>query len=483
MDTPHTTSQRLNQDLCLAYIAKNLLALAPANLSATTFGIELEVLPFFCPAEKQKKPALRPQLLPFNQGKPNLFALLHELVQAQAWQLLLEEHSSAQRPLLGKIVTDHHDYFTCEPGGQLEFSSAPFVSFSAARLRLTAVQRQLDQLFAAHHATLLQVGANPWYSVEEIGLRFTKPRYLAMDAYFSRLSPLGRKMMRQTASIQVSLDAGNDEETMVERYLASQLLSPFAAALFANSPYIGGEKPSSIDGHRAHIWANFEAARSGFPALTKICNERSLAACQQSYLDFLLAAPVIFISSLDFRVPTAPLTFAHWLREGYQGIMPSIEDFSVHCSLHFPEVRPRGTFLELRSVDCQARLWQLVPAAFFAGLLYDSKARQAILGRLLPFVDKLPQLHGAAAYGLQQAEIAEIAAFLMSQAEAGFSRLPANFRDPETTQALQLFNKCFTAEGKTPGGALRQAVLAEGRDFPHLDTYRRIEEHWQDLFA
>ena len=89
---------------------------------------------------------------------------------------------------------------TLEPGGQLEYSSAPSEDFGGC---LRQVHRFMDLLAALRERHGIHVffgGANPLHTVEQIGLAIPKPRYRLMDSYFPRVGEMGRRMMRQTSS-------------------------------------------------------------------------------------------------------------------------------------------------------------------------------------------------------------------------------------------------------------------------------------------
>ncbi len=48
---------------------------------------------------------------------------------------------------------------------------------------------------------------------------------------FYGISPYGRRMMRQTCTMQVNLDFGSSEEMLAKRYVAANLIAPFATAI------------------------------------------------------------------------------------------------------------------------------------------------------------------------------------------------------------------------------------------------------------
>ncbi len=172
-----------------------------------------------------------------------LVPVLRQLSQAKGWKTQNQDETP-DAPLL-KIELPQSDLISFEPGGQIEFSSVPYPCLEQACERMRHVFVELDEGLEQHGLKRVELGINPFASVDEIGLQMTKPRYRAMDKHFSSYWPEGRRMMRQTCTLQVNLDFGPDEATLWRRYLVSQLMAPFATAIFANSLSSRGGSPGT----------------------------------------------------------------------------------------------------------------------------------------------------------------------------------------------------------------------------------------------
>ena len=86
-------------------------------------------------------------------------------------------------------------------------------------------------------------------------------RYDAMETYFDRAGPEGRRMMCSTAAIQVNVGLGPGE--MVEhRWRLAHQLGPTLAAAFANSPLMHGV-PSGWASGRLAAWRSLDRTRQG----------------------------------------------------------------------------------------------------------------------------------------------------------------------------------------------------------------------------
>ena len=361
-------------------------------------GLEIEMLPLFLRGED------KPARVPLQGTSQCLAAWLRDIAREESWTL--KESTEHGETLLTNIFLDQDDNLSFEPGGQLEFSSKPYGCLSQATARTRVIQEKLDRkLYELGGVTLAQIGLNPWHTVEEIGLQMTKSRYLAMNEFFGGVSEYGPRMMRQTCTVQVNLDFGNSESVMAKRYLASLLVAPFSGSVF-NYSGISATAPTGMTGLRSKIWRHMDPSRTGVPPLANLKNRLDKKSCVQTYFDFLMAARVVFVTGLNYKVMHKPTTWAQWMEHGIDGAFPDEQDFETHLSLLFPEVRARG-FLELRSVDCQSRVWQFVPAAWWTGLLYDDAACEQVLELLLPFEARMTELLDAAPQGLQHPVLAE----------------------------------------------------------------------------
>jgi len=265
-----------------------------------------------------------------------------------------------------------------EPGGQLELSPAPRPTAAALTLELRRLIAQAERICTERGVRLLSVGTNPYHTCAEVPLRTPAPRYLAMQRLFDRVGPDGRRMMRLTASLQVSVDllpgaAGR------EQWLVANLAGPPLAAAFPNSPWRDG-RPAGIPGARTRIWQGVDPSRTGYDG-----RHLDLIDPVGAYHAFAAAAA-------RFPIPEAARP-------------------SYHLSTLFPPVRPRGGYLELRYLDAQPveRLGEVIGTV--SRLLYDPRARRDALDLLFPRAGDQARAWDEAAVGHspQAADLLEIA--------------------------------------------------------------------------
>lgn len=475
------SGEKLTLPLCYSYIDETLFKLSPPQLQEKHptwpgyVGVEIEMLPVNSKGNAESIPS------PYARKESPVIPTLSKLAQEKGWELVYEKHEDETLVLVLKISSG--ETITFEPGGQVEYSSQPFRCLEDAEERLSEIQTLIDSVLKDKGVTLLQTGVNPWHGVEEVGIQNPKHRYIAMNQYFKNIaSPTAVWMMRQTCSIQVCLDFGQEDSLMLKRYLAAQLIAPTAAAIFANSPYREKKFTDSLLSHRTSIWRSLDSKRTGFVGLKELAKNLTREVCVQTYLDFALSSPVVFVEHMGYFVPTNALSMKEWMMNGIQGVFPTLDDFITHVSLLFPEVRPRG-YMELRSVDCLPRVWQIAPAAFYVGLLYDRKNLDTILERMLPKANEIEDQMLLACKGLHTEVLSTQAQWLMKSAIQGLGRISKLFCGDHNAKTLKAFFHHFTERGRTPADDIVDFVKREGRSCPTLSDFALLENDWVRLLT
>ncbi len=264
---------------------------------------------------------------------------------------------------------------TTEPGGQLELSSLPADSVAECVRATAADLAALRAAVADAGLELAGFGLDPFRPPRRV---LDLPRYAAMEAFFDRGGPWGRQMMCGTASVQVSLDAGDDSDGHTGYRWRWQLLhaiGPVLVAAFANSPLREG-LPTGWKSSRQQVWTRMDPGRTKPPPLA---GDADLPAAWAAYA---LDAQVMCVredGSGDWSAPPG-LRLRDWLRgsDGSALRAPTTEDLTYHLSTLFPPVRPRGHF-ELRMIDAQPGDGWVVPVAVVSALLSDAQAADAAM--------------------------------------------------------------------------------------------------------
>ncbi len=324
---------------------------------------------------------------------------------------------------------------TFEPGGQIELNPPPRPTVHGACDAVAelsaAVQRRLDTI----GVDVVAAGLNPWHRTEELGLQLRSERYIAMDRYLGRRGPAGRSFMRQTASTQICIDLAPGPAGMAQWHVAN-LIAPVLAAIFANGPFHEG-RAVGHNGGRTAICRAVDPARSAhgrFPA----CGD-----AVANYVGFAAGATPI---SADYAGPGTA---------------------TRHLSTLFPPVRPRGSYLEIRSIDSLPIDDLPTAADLTAAILGDAAARvetAAVVAASSTSVQRWDMASGA---GVRAPCLRDIADQMIRIAEIAAQRL-GGYLTPGAPERLAALRH-RVARGRAPGDQLRwgdhyggQLVTASG---------------------
>ncbi|CAM4122802.1 glutamate-cysteine ligase family protein [Gillisia limnaea] len=399
-------------------------------------GIELEIFPF-------KISEGLPVPIRIQDETIKLLDILINASATIAGKAIYEEEGK-NKNLLKKIEFPNGDNFQFEPGGQIEICINPCKNLRELEGRIKAKQNLLSKITSEYGIHFAQYGTNPWFGTEDLGLQIPKQRYLNLQNYLDAISPFGRKMMRLTGSLQVNLDLGRDEDTRIKRIVAANLLSPFATAIFANSPVAAG-KINGFKSYRSNIWQQLDPKRTGLLPLEKIIKSWKKEDVVGEYLKFALNAPLIYIGENPEHILASEYTFDHWLQHPINDHSPKITDFINHLSLLFPEVRLRK-YLEIRSVDAPPKEWQMLPVYFYTGLLYSNLVLDKTLKLLMPKQENIKQMLTESVNGFINDDLYHLSREVMKLAIEGFLGLPSKFKDKTQVESMVSFYEKYTSK-------------------------------------
>lgn len=298
-----------------------------------------------------------------------------------------------------RFVLPHGGAVTFEPGGQLEYATPPFPTPGALLADLDAVLEPLIAAAATAGITLTSAGIDPHNTIDRVPLQLDSPRYRAMDAYLARIGPAGAVMMRQTASIQINVDAAADP---LATWRVLNAAAPCLTAVFANSSRYAGSD-SGHASYRAWMWRLLDVARTG----TFRCTHDPA----DEYAAFALRAPVIAMQTAEGQ----HRSLEEWLA---RADVPA-DAVDEHLSTLFPEVRPKGYF-EVRSIDTIPIRWLAAPILLLAGMVLDETSVHACEELLGPPDPGL--LVCAGTIGLDEPRIRAVAMPLVELAMQGCER-------------------------------------------------------------
>lgn len=309
-------------------------------------------------------------------------------------------------------VLPHGSVVSFEPGGQFEISSRPYTSIADCIEAVASDVRDACDRLASAGIGLVGCGLDRRRPQRLANLG----RYAALEQHYDRFGIYGRIMMCNAASVQVSVDAGDDSSGWRGRrfrWWLANALGPVLLALFANSPGRGMVRwPSTRQVYR------FRTDPTRTDPLPVIGDPRVI------WTDYVLQAQVVAVrdDSGSFT-PGRGLTLRDWLNgRGGRGLHEA--DVRRHVKTVIPPVRPCGR-LELRMIDSQpGDRWQIV-AAMVAALLDEPHAASqaaSIVATLPTPITREPWLN-AATTGLADPSLAWAASECLAIAAEGGSRI------------------------------------------------------------
>ena len=291
-------------------------------------------------------------------GKRGIERLLYRLADSLGWEPQEEEgHVIA---LKGKGAN-----IALEPGAQVELSGEQCDTIHCADKEL---RHHLQHLLAAADGLeldFLNLGMQPVSSLDDIEW-IPKTRYHFMAPYMEQVGTLGHRMMKQTASIQVNFDFSTEADAML-KFRVGMGLVPILTAMFANSPISDG----GLNGFmtmRGHIWTDTDRRRCGLLPFA-FSNRASF----EDYVEYALNVPMYFIVRHGRWIDMTGIPFRRFLTEGHEGERATMEDWGLHLTTLFPEVRIKK-YLELRCIDNQPFELMLAVPALCKGIFYENDA-------------------------------------------------------------------------------------------------------------
>jgi glutamate--cysteine ligase len=393
--------------------------------SERRIGMEVEVQGV-CPHSGHRLPFAGPQ---------GIEAVLKLLAISRGW---IEECEGAH------VIGLHRqgETITIEPGGQVELSTAPRATLAELEADYRRFLADLDAV-----AELLDI---QWTSLAVHPLDPTpavpwvpKGRYAFLSEHLAAAGPLGHQMMKLTSGVQVCVDYQSEAECF-DIFRTIQGLAPIIGALTANSPFVEGARaPAAV--YRRHIWRHTDPRRCGFLLDAHARADFGFA----DYANHLLDVPMPFLRR-GVRWSTADgRTFREFLAAGIGGIGPTPEDWALHGTSLFTEVRLKS-FIEVRCCDHPGGDRVIALAALWVGLLYDATARRhawEIAASWSPArleeVDRVAIAEGMAA-SIAGTPVAELARYVVGLAADGLERIG------EDPGRLAPFRE-LAAQGRCPG--------------------------------
>ena len=324
---------------------------------------------------------------------------------------------------------------TIEPAAQVELSAGPFLSLCDAKRTFDNFENLLAEKLSPQGMKALTVGYHPTARAAELSL-IPKRRYRFMNMYFNDRGPFGMRMMRGSASTQVSIDYHSVEDCLRKLRLAGAA-GPLFALMCDNSPVFEGERRT----HklvRTRIWNECDPDRCGI-----VPGSLSPDFTLERYAEYLLDTPAILVPCRKEGCCYTERTFG----DIYADLSMTRAQVEHMTSMFFTDVRVK-TYVEIRPADAMPIPYAIAYAALVKGLLTTEKGldeMEALLGDVtesdvVAAKDYLmARGYDAQVYGRGAADLCdrlmEIAAGQLSEEELPFLQPLANLVERRTTLA------------------------------------------------
>ena len=413
------------QGLERADLRRRIAGLFSPTVGAPRVGVEIEAIA----VERATGRPVRPT--PGREGEAATAKIIEAWARQRGWRT---DPSASGSPT---FVGPNGRSVSFEPGGQIEYASAPVTTLAQLDTDLVDVLSSLATALAAEGIELLARGVDPTTPLAEARLWLEGERYRRMAAHYARRGPWGRRMMRQTAALHINVDAPGPP---FEAWAVANAATPALLAAFANSPLVEG-RASGHRSTRAAQWRSLDPTRTGIFG--------GAGDPVADYLDFALGAEAFLLAPEG--EPARP--FESYLGEA------APDDWDQHLTTLFPEVRPRR-YLEMRGIDSLPLDLALLPVALLVGILFDDDTR-ARARAALP-VPQLSALERAGRLGLADREIADQVAMVFDLGIEGLRSVGPAVAGPEFADRLERFRCSFTDAGLDPGHRPDDRLVPDG---------------------
>lgn len=263
---------------------------------------------------------------------------------------------------------------TLEPAAQLELSAAPYATITEVETAFKHFYRHVDEILAPAGCRLEAHGYHPTHKALDLPL-IPKRRYGFMNDYFAHIHSHGERMMRGSASTQVSVDFSSEADAIRKMRVAAAL-APVLAAIMDNTRTFEGE-PNTTPIRRLQLWREVDNRRCGTPQ-GLFDDDFDFGR----YADWLLSTSPIFVDRPAADDPEGPDLRPFYdtpAYEAYADAPMTKSDVEHLMSMFWPDVRLKR-FVEVRPADSVPLPQVLGYTALVKGLFYSEESLAAIEG-------------------------------------------------------------------------------------------------------
>lgn len=254
---------------------------------------------------------------------------------------------------------------TIEPAAQLELSAGPFESLEEAYRTFETFENLLSKTLAPVGQQVLTEGYHPTATAKSLEL-IPKRRYQFMNLYLGEIGAFGPRMMRGSASTQVSIDYYSVSDCLRKLRLAFALV-PLFSLMCDNTPVFEG-KPRAHQLVRTEIWQHCDPERCGL-----VPGVLDPGFDLRRYAEYILDTPAILVPCRKEQWCYSARTFG----EIYAKRTMTRSEVEHAASMFFNDVRLK-TYIEIRPADALPIPYVIAYAALIKGLFYNKENLDAL---------------------------------------------------------------------------------------------------------
>lgn len=296
-------------------------------------------------------------------GDKGYLAVLKKLVAEAGWNIV-----DGHRNFIGELKRGEA-HVTLEADGRLELAGAPKDNLHDLAREFRIHANEVKEVSDFFNIAWLPLGWQPFHNDKEISF-IDKERY-NIFMQFSK-NKWGEAQLKRNNGITVNYSY-SDEANAIKKAQIGFRVSPVIGAIFASAPFNEGKTSDHLDMRRYCI-SNFESGRNDVPK-----NILSTDFSFKDWISFYTTLPVYLIKKKGKKdLMPKNLTFDKWIKEGYEGVFPTIYDFDQHVKTTWSDIRLRPDYIEYRVADSVPMRFAMGVPSLIKGLVFDSRSWGAV---------------------------------------------------------------------------------------------------------
>lgn len=289
--------------------------------------------------EIEKHGLHRNNLQPITYLEQNGFQNIQKkLIEELNWTVDREENAYITSMSRGESrLTLEYCEDVCELSGRTHSS----IHNLARELRIH--QHELSEMSRIFDITWFGMGYHPFTTDAVKHKRTPLNRFNILEDFFRRKSKLWAEHWHKLCSVQTNIDYVSEDDARRKCHILLRL-APFLTAMYAHSPLKDNENTRFVS-YRTHILRKLDRRRFG---IRKIFFSKKFGF--REWIDFCKRVPMVAVFRDGKWIPVKNTTFGGFMKNGYEGFQPTLDDWILHVSFIYTDIRMKQ-YIELRVCD------------------------------------------------------------------------------------------------------------------------------------